>query len=93
MDPDHSTDQQGRASLPGKEGAVARTKERDQLLKCLVFTKIGKSDIPEGSIIMDTKWVYVVNRKANTTINKFKARKVVREFTQEEGINYYKTYE
>jgi len=91
-DPDHPTDQQARVCLQVKEWAAARIKERDQFLKYQVFTKIRKSDIPEGTRIVDTKWVYLVKRKADGTIEKFKARKVGRGFTQEEGINYDETY-
>jgi len=36
--------------------------------------------------------VYLVKRKADRTIEKYKARKVGRGFTQEEGINYDETY-
>jgi len=90
--PDHPTDQQDRATLQVKESAIARIKERDQLLKYQVFTKICKSDIPEGTQIVDTKWVYLVQRKADGTIEKFKAKKVGRGFIQEEGINYDETY-
>ena len=91
-DPDHPTDQQARTSPQAKEWAAARTKKQDQLLRYQVFTKIRNSDIPEGTRIGDTKWVYLVKRKADGTIEKFKARKVGRGFTQEEGINYNETY-
>jgi len=36
--------------------------------------------------------VYLVKRKTDGTIEKYKARKVSRGFTQEEGINYDETY-
>jgi len=91
-DSDHPTDQQARTSPQEREWAKARIKEREQLLRYQVFTKIWKSDIPEGTWIIDMKWVYLVKRKANGTIEKFKARKVERGFTQEEGINYDETY-
>jgi len=59
-DPDHPTDQQARAFPQAKEWTKARTKAREQLLRYQVFTKIRKSDIPEGTRIVDTKWVYLV---------------------------------
>jgi len=80
-DPDHPTDQQAKTSPQAKEWAEARIKEREQLLRYQVFTKIRKSDIPEGTRIVDTKWVYLVKRKADGTIEKYKARKVGRGFT------------
>jgi len=42
--------------------------------------------------MVDTKWVYLIKRKADGTIEKFKARKVGRGCIQEEGINYNETY-
>jgi hypothetical protein len=39
-----------------------------------------------------TKWVYVIKRNQNGSIEKFEARKVGRGFSQEKGINYDKTY-
>jgi len=54
-DPDHPTDQQTRTSPQARKWAEARIKEREQLLKYQVFTKIRKSDIPEGTQIVDTK--------------------------------------
>jgi len=88
IDPDHPTDEQARNSPQAAKWAKAREKERDQLMKYGVFTKIKKSDIPESTKIVDTKWVYVIKRKADGTIDKYKARKVGRGFTQEAGISY-----
>jgi len=55
MDPDHPTNEQARNSPLAAEWAKARAKERVQLEKYGVFTKINKSDIPEGTKIVDTK--------------------------------------
>jgi hypothetical protein len=44
--------------------------------------------LPEGIKPVDTKWVYVIKRKPDRFIEKYKARKVGRGFTQEDGINY-----
>jgi hypothetical protein len=48
-------------------------------------------DIPEGITPVDTKWVYVINRKPDRSI-KFKAREVSRGFTQQLGVNYDETH-
>ena len=91
-DADHPTDQQARESPEREKWAEARRKEREQLEKYGVFTRISKEDIPEGTKIVDTKWVYVVKRKKDGSIEKYKARKVGRGFTQVHGINYDDTY-
>jgi len=54
-DPDHPTDEQARNSPIAAEWAKVRAKERAQLEKYGVFTKINKSDILEGTKIVDTK--------------------------------------
>ena len=41
---------------------------------------------------MDTKWAYVIQRKPDGSIKKYKARKVGRGLTQKYGINYDETY-
>jgi len=87
-DPDHPTDEQARNSPQASEWAKAREKEQDQLVKYGVFTKIKKSDIPEGTKVVDTKWVYTIKRNPDGSILKYKARKVGREFSQEAGKSY-----
>ena len=91
-DSDHPTDEQARTSPNATKWAEARRKERSQLEKYGVFTKVNKDSIPEGTKIVDTKWVYVIKRKNDGTIEKFKARKVGRGFTQIEGVNFDETY-
>jgi len=49
---------------------------------------VETSDIPEGTKIVDTKWVYIVKRKPDGGILKYKARKVGRGFSQEAGKSY-----
>ena len=89
-DPDHPTDQQARFGPHRAEWALARSKERTQLQKYGVYTVV--KDIPEGVNSVDTKWVYVIKRKADGSIEKFKGRKVGRGFTQQLGIDYDKTH-
>ena len=61
-------------------------------MKYKVFTKVQREDIPEATRIVHTKWVYLVKRRADGSVEKHKARKVGRGFTQQEGINYGETY-
>ena len=91
-DPDHPTDQQASNGPQAAGWAKARARERDQCMKYKVFTKIRKEHIPEGTRIVDAKWVCLVKRRSDGTIEKHKARNVGRGFTQEDGINYDETY-
>jgi hypothetical protein len=89
-DLDHPTDEQARDGVYKNEWQKARQKEREQLQRYGVYSKV--QGIPEGYKAVDTKWVYVIKRNPNGSIEKFKARKVGRGFSQEKGINYDKTY-
>ena len=79
-DPDHPTDEQVWNSAQATEWAKARAKERSELEKYGVFTKVKKDSIPEGTKIVDTKWIYVIKRRSDGTIEKYKARKVGQGF-------------
>ena len=63
--------------------------------KIWVFTNVDK--LPEGTNqsiqngYMSSKWD-VIKRKPNGSIEKYKAGKVGRDFTQEHGVNYDETY-
>jgi hypothetical protein len=48
--------------------------------------------VPDGTKLVDTKWVYKIKRLADGSIEKFKARRVGRGFTQEHGVNYDETF-
>ena len=75
-------------SSHAKEWAVDRQKERAQLEKYRVFTRVKKEDIPDRINPVDTNWVYDVKRKTDESIEKYKAHKVGRGFTQIDEISY-----
>jgi len=87
-DADHPTDAQARSGPQAAKWEKAWKMERAQLEKYQVFTKVQESQIPEGTKIIDTKWVYIIKRKPDGTIEKYKARKVGRGFMQEAGVSY-----
>ncbi|GJV58373.1 zinc finger, CCHC-type containing protein [Tanacetum coccineum] len=50
------------------------------------------SDIPRGCKPLGCKWIFKRKMKVDGTIDKFKARLVIKGFRQKEGIDYCDTY-
>ena len=42
--------------------------------------------------IISSRWVYQIKRRVDGSIERYKARLIVRSFTQQEGIDYSKTF-
>jgi hypothetical protein len=65
----------------------------DREIKSLEVARTWKTDLcPPGKNIVGAKWVFKLKRKANGSINKYKARLVARGFTQIYGVDYYDTF-
>ena len=49
-------------------------------------------DLPFGKKAIGTKWVYKPKRKLVGTVDRYKARLVVKGYAQEKGIDFDKTF-
>ncbi|PHT75047.1 hypothetical protein T459_22324 [Capsicum annuum] len=49
-------------------------------------------DLPPGNKPLDFKWIFKRKMKADGTIDKYKARLVVKDFKQKEDLDYFDTY-
>ena len=48
--------------------------------------------LPEGRKTVSCKWVFKVKQDKDGNIDRYKGRLVVREFSQEDGIDYFETF-
>jgi hypothetical protein len=61
-------------------------------------TSIMKNDVwdivprSEGKSFVSSRWLYKIKHVADGSIEKFKARFVVRGFSQREGVDYEETF-
>ena len=62
------------------------------------YHSIMKNDVweivsrPEGKSVVTSRWLYKLKHAADGSVEKYKARFVVRGFSQVEGVNYDETF-
>jgi hypothetical protein len=69
-----------------KEFLETMEKERQQLQRYSVYNEVSATDSPEHEKIIDPKWVILIKRKTDRTIEKFKAKKVAKRYVQEKNL-------
>lgn len=72
-----------------KHWTHAMNEEYDALVKNRTWTLVKP---PTGQKIIDNRWVFKVKQNTDGSIERYKARLVVRGFTQEYGIDYQETF-
>ena len=80
-------------SLPEWElWKASMVKEFKALQDMGVFELVKRTDLPKGSKVVKTKWVYKLKQNEDGTISKYKSRLVAQGFLLRWGIDYYDTY-
>lgn len=67
----------------------AMNEEYDSLIKNRAWILVKT---PVDQRVIDNRWIYKVKENPDGSINRYKARLVVRGFTQEYGIDYHETF-
>lgn len=49
-------------------------------------------NLPSGKQAIDNRWIYKIKMKSNGEVERYKARLVIRGFTQRYGVNYFETF-
>ena len=66
-------------------------------LQSLLLLKLANNTwiittLPKGKQPIGCKWVYKVKLKADRSLERYKARLVAKGYTQQEGLDYSKTF-
>ncbi|KAL0386518.1 UNVERIFIED_CONTAM: Retrovirus-related Pol polyprotein from transposon TNT 1-94 [Sesamum latifolium] len=84
-----ATYEEAVTSPNANEWITAMKEEMSSMAKNNVWELV---DLPAGRKTIGSKWVLKVKRKADGSIDKFKARLVTKGYTQREGIDYEETF-
>jgi hypothetical protein len=86
---DPKTVQEAKARPDWPRWKEAMDKEIGSLEQAKTWATVRR---PPGKNIVGCKWVFRLKRKADGSVDKYKARLVARGFTQIHGVDYFDTY-
>ena len=86
-DPRSLSEARSRADWSSWKAAMDR--ELETLEKAGTWSTVSR---PPGKNVVGSKWVFRLKRKADGSIDKYKARLVAQGFTQVHGVDYFDTY-
>lgn len=89
VDDDPLTIEEAKHRIDWPEWKKAIEGEYKSLLKNHTWTVC---ELPKGRSAISNKWVFKLKRKADGSIDKYKARLVARGFSQKAGFDYNETY-
>jgi hypothetical protein len=79
-------------AVHGRESRKWKLAIEDQLRSLEANHTWKVIDKPKDMNLISTKWVFKIKMLPNGQINKYKARLCARGFSQEYGVDYFKTF-
>jgi len=78
------------------EEAIKKQVWKDAMIE--EYASIMKNEVweiiprPKGKSIVSSKWIFKIKHATDGSIEKYKARYIARGFSQQEGVDYDKTF-
>ena len=70
----------------------ARQAERQSLQQLQVLTSVPISQVPKGTTLLSSMYIHKLKTKPDGSVDKYKARLVVKGFKQKHGVDYTDTF-
>ena len=87
-----SEPQSYKEAVTSSEGALWKEAIKSEIDSILQNHTWELVDLPPGSKPLGYKWIFKRKMKADGTIDKYKARLVIKGYRQKEGLDYFDTY-
>ena len=89
INPDPLTYAEAMSYSDGAQWRAACAEEIEQFVHQNIFDMVPK---PESRKVVDCKWVFKMKLGPDSQVERYKARLVIKEFSQVEGIDFNETY-
>lgn len=89
---DPATVTEALRSTHAENWKTAMREEMDNLMNMGCFEKVPLAEARNAGKLTRSKWVFKVRRESDGSLQRFKARLVLKGYSQVEGVDYLETY-